>query len=180
MTYAEIIFLAYALSVDACVVSFLYGMQRIKSPAKSCMLLALFTGFFQFIMPILGYYITSLAYTYLYTYAKWIVFGIFVYLGIKFIKEAFDRKNCRKILCLDAACLIMTGFATSVDALAAGISLKLSGNLLIKPAILIGVVTFINSMLGFNIGRRFRRIPATLLEIFAGLILIMLGIKSLI
>lgn len=180
MTYAEIIFLAFALSVDACVVSFLYGLQKIKNPAKSCILLAVFTGFFQFIMPILGYFVTSLAYTYLCTYAKWIVFGIFIYLGIKFIREAFDKKNCSKILCIDAMCLIITGFATSVDALAAGISLKLSGNFLIKPVILIGVITFINSMLGFNVGRKFRHIPTILLEIFAGLILIMLGIKSLI
>lgn len=177
MTYFEIILLALALSVDACVVSFSYGLCFEKGKTVSVPL-AVSTGLFQAIMPVLGYFLAFLVKDYISPFSKIIIFTIFVFLGIKFIKESFEEKKEPK--CIDFMCLILIGIATSIDAFSAGISLLLYGNHIIKPAILIGFVTFINSMLGFWIGNHCKKLPSRVLEIFAGAILILLGIKAFI
>ena len=176
MSYFEIVLLAFALSVDACVVSFSYGLCFDKK--RYGILLGLFTGIFQGIMPCLGYFMTSFVREYIAPYAGIIIFTIFLYLGLKFIKEAFDRKE--KPRCISLSCLFLIGIATSIDAFSAGISLSLYGNHILKPAILIGLVTYLNSILGFYSGGRLKSMPSRPLEIFAGIILICLGIKALI
>ena len=94
------------------------------------------------------------------------------------IKEAFEKEK-EKQLCIDLKCLLLVGIATSIDAFSAGISLSLFGNRILKPAILIGVVTFINSLLGFGLGGKLKKFPTKWLEITAGCLLILLGLKSL-
>lgn len=179
MSLIEIFLLALALSIDACVVSFSYGICFNQDRLKNSLLLATCTGFFQGIMPCLGYYLTSLCKTYIEPYAKLIVFLIFVYLGLKFIKEAFD-KNKNKPNCIGIICLLLIGIATSIDAFSAGITLSLYGNTIAKPALLIAGITFINSILGFFLGQKVKNLSTKYLEIFAGLILIGLGIKAFI
>ncbi len=129
-------------------------------------------------MPAAGYYLTGIIKSFIEPFAPIIVFGIFTYLGIKFIIEAFEPEK-KKNLCLDFKCLILVGIATSIDAFSAGISLSLFGNRILKPALLIGIVTFINSTLGFYLGGKFKHLPAKSLEIMSGVLLIILGIKSL-
>ena len=74
---------------------------------------------------------------------------------------------------------MLIGVATGIDAFSAGISLSLFGNHILKPAILIAVVTFVNSLLGFSLGGKLKNLPTQGLEIFAGLLLILLGVKAL-
>lgn len=179
MSYIAIILLAIALSIDACVVSFSYGLAYSENRLSNSMKLAGFTGAFQFLMPIIGYFLTGFVKSYIEPYASWVVFVIFMYLGVKFIIEAFEPKKIER-LCIDIKCLLLIGIATSIDAFSAGITLSLYGNHIIKPAILIGAVTFVNSMLGFGIGGRLKSFPTKWLEIMAGLILITLGIKAII
>jgi len=179
MSYTEILMLALALSVDACVVSFTYGILPLKNPIKDEIALAIFTGAFQALMPIIGYLLTSFALDYIQPYAKFIVFGIFTALGIKFIIEAFISKT-KKEQCINLICLLMIGVGTSIDAFSGGISLKLSGNTIILPAIIIGIITFMNSVVGFHTGKVIKHMPVMYLEITAGIILILLGFKALI
>ena len=178
MSITEIFILALALSVDACVVSFSYGILPLKYPLKESLLLSFFTGLFQALMPIAGYFLTGFAYDLISPYSKYIVFAIFTILGVKFIAESFQEKKHRE-LCISFVCLLMIGIATSIDAFSGGISLKLSGNRIWYPALLIGIVTSINSLLGFCIGKNIKHMPIKFLEILSGLILIMLGIKAL-
>lgn len=175
MTYLEIFLLAIALSIDAMVVSFSYGLTFNQNRTKNALLLAFCTGFFQAGMPVIGYYLTSFVKSYIAPYASIIVFLIFLYLGIKFIKEAFEEKNIPQ--CISTACLIMIGIATSIDAFSAGISLALYGNKIIKPILLIGMITFFNSCLGFKLGGKLKHLPTKGLEVGAGLVLIALGVK---
>lgn len=179
MSYLEIFFLALALSVDACVVSFSYGLLVEKNRLKNALSLAFFTAFFQGIMPCIGYYITIFVKTFIAPYASLIVFLIFTFLGFKFIKEAFEP-NKQKPLCIGLSCLFLIGIATSVDAFSAGISLSLYGNKIMKPAILITLITFLNSCIGFKLGGKLKNLPTKWLEIFAGVILIILGLKAII
>lgn len=178
MSYLEIFLLAIALSIDACVVSFSYGLTFSSNRVKNLLRLAICTGIFQGIMPIIGYFLTGFVKSYIEPYAGFIVFVIFTYLGTKFIKEAFDKEK-EKQLCIDLKCLLLVGIATSIDAFSAGISLSLFGNKILKPAMLIAFVTFINSVSGFVLGGKLKHLPTRGLEISAGILLILLGIKNL-
>ena len=178
MSYIEIILLSLALSVDACVVSFSYGLAFKDNRLKNALLLALFTGVFQGVMPCFGYFLTGFVKSYIAPYANYIVFAIFLYLGIKFILESFEKAKAKN-LCIGITCLLMIGVATSIDAFSAGISLALYGNKILKPALLITAVTFINSLLGFWWGGKLQKMSCRPLEIIAGVTLIGLGLKAI-
>ena len=178
MSYLAITILAIALSIDACIVSFSYGLTFSENRNKNATQLACCTGLFQGIMPVIGYFLTGFVKSYIEPYAGLIVFCIFTYLGLKVIKEAFEC-NKEKKLCLGLKCLLLVGIATSIDAFSAGITLSLFGNHILKPAILIALVTFSNSLIGFYIGGKFKHLPTKGLEILAGMLLVALGIKAL-
>ena len=178
MSYLEIFLLALALSVDACAVSFSYGLVYKSNRLLNASLIAIFTGLFQGIMPITGYFLTSTVKTFIAPYAKLIIFIIFIGLGIKFIIESFEEKK-NKNLCISMTCLFCIAIATSIDAFSAGISLALYGNKILKPSLLIAFITFINSILGFWLGGKLKHLPSNLLEISAGSVLIIMGIKAL-
>ncbi|MCR4880760.1 MAG: manganese efflux pump [bacterium] len=180
MGIVQILFLAIALSIDAMVVSFSQGLIFKTQKRKNSLILAFFLGFFQFLMPILGYFCSLSVYKYLKFINTWIVFIIFLILGIKFIKEAFAEEKEEKICCLSFGCLLAFAVATSIDAFGAGISLCFSHVKVLFPAILIGLVTFINSLLGFWFGYLFKKFPAKYLQILGGIILIGLAIKAVI
>jgi len=178
MTSWQIVLLAIALSIDAMVVSFSQGLIFKTQKLKNSLILAFFLGFFQFLMPVLGYFGASFVYEYLQVINKWIVFGIFLLLGLKFIKEAFEKKE-NTVCCISLTCLFMFALATSIDACAAGISICFAHINIWFPAIFIGIVTFINSLIGFWSGYMFKNFPSKYLEITGGLILIGLAIKAL-
>ena len=179
MSYLSIFILALALSIDACVVSFSYGLKYENKRIKNSLLLSSFTGIFQGIMPFFGYYLTNFVREYISPYSGLIIFLIFSYLGFKFIIEA-NAPNRKKDVCIDLKCLFLVGIATSIDAFSAGITLSLYGNLIIKPSLLIAVTTFINSNLGFILGGKLKNFPTKNLEILAGILLLSLGIKAII
>ncbi len=179
MSYWAIFLLAAALSIDACVVSFSYGLVFNENRTKNALKLAFCTGIFQGVMPALGYLLTGFVKNYISKYSAIIVFLIFVYLGGKFIFEANNQEK-EKPLCIDTGCLLLVGIATSIDAFSAGVTLALYGNRILKPAVLIALITFINSFSGFIIGGKLKHLPTKWLEISAGIILILLGIKALV
>ena len=178
MSLFTLILLAIALSIDACVVSFAHGLVLEQNRFKNSLLLAVFTGGFQALMPLVGYFITQPLFKYIEPASKWIVFAIFMYLGIKFVQEAFeDDKEIPT--CLSFKCLLMVAIATSIDALAAGVSLSLTSTNIFKAIIIIGATTFLFSIVGYWSGCCLKKISTKYMEIFAGLILIFLSVKSL-
>lgn len=180
MSYWDIFILAAVLSIDACVVSFSNGLIFTRNQKENSIILAFFVGFFQFLMPLIGGSFTGLVSKYVEPYSGWIVFAIFIILGGKFIKDAFKEGRQEKLACyLCFSYILSISVATSIDALAAGVSLALCRINLLIPAIIIGVVTFINSLLGFWAGHFFKKFPARNLEISGGIILIFLAFKIL-
>lgn len=180
MSIIEIILLALALGIDCCVVSFSQGLIFTANRRKNSFILALTMGVFQGLMPVIGYIFANLISKYVETFTQWIVFAIFIMLGIKFIIEAFKEKDEQKICCIGLRCLITMGFATSIDALGAGVSLSFSGTKLLLPALIIGGASFCMSLFGFWFGNLFKNFPSKFLEIGGGLILIALAFKALI
>ena len=143
-------------------------------------MLAFSVGLFQFLMPVIGFFLAQSVSKYVEPYSPWIVFGIFVLLGAKFIKDAFTEKDEEKINCyLCFKYILLVSIATSIDALGAGVSIAFTGTKIWFPAIIIGVITFINSLLGFWGGYLFKKFPTKNLEISGGVILILLAFKVL-
>ncbi len=179
MTTIEIVFLALALSIDSMVVSFSQGLIFKENKLKNSLLLAFFLGFFQALMPVLGYFGAVNIYKHLEFINEWIVFAIFLVLGIKFIKEAFEEEK-HQVCCISLSCLFMFAIITSIDAFGAGISLCFAQVDIWMPVLMIGIITFANSLLGFWGGCLFKKFPPKYLEISGGLILIALAIKAVI
>ena len=178
MHLIEIILLAVALGVDCLVVSFSQGLIFSHNRLKNSLALALTMGLSQGIMPCIGYYFTEIVSKYVEPFSKWLVFIIFLALGVKFIYESF-KENDKNICCIGLKCLIGMGFATSIDALASGISLNLTNTPLMFAIVLIGFMSFFMSLTGFWCGNFFKKLPSKYLEISGGIILILLGIKAL-
>lgn len=178
MSNLDILILALALSIDACVVSFSNGLVFTQNKRVNSLMLAFAVGFFQFLMPVVGFFAAQTVSKYVEPYDHWIVFGIFVLLGAKFIKDAFKEEKEEKIECFMCfKYILLVAVATSIDALGAGVSIAFTKTQIWFPAIIIGVITFLNSLLGFWSGYLFKKFPTKNLEITGGLILIALAFK---
>lgn len=178
MTLIDLILLGLALGIDCFVVSFSQGLIFKSERTKNSFNLALTMGLFQGAMPIIGYIGTNSLYKYIVPYSKWIVFGIFLILGLKFIVESFQPKE-EEVQCIGLKCLLGLGLATSIDALVSGASIRLTQTSLLLSVLIIGVASFLMSVCGFWSGNFVKNIPSKYLEIGGGLILVALAIKSL-
>lgn len=179
MSITAIIFLAFALGIDCLVVSFSQGLIFTHNRVKNSLALALTMGLSQGLMPCIGYAGADAVHKYVAPFSQWLVFAIFMLLGLKFIFEAFQEKE-EEVCCLDFKCLIGMGIATSIDALVAGASLNFSGTKLFIPAVLIGLASFIMSLCGFWGGNVLKNFPSKYLEIAGGAILIILAVKAVV
>lgn len=178
MNFIDLILLGLALSVDCFVVSFSQGLIFKSEKVKNSFKLALTMGLFQGVMPVIGYIGTNSLYKYVVPYSKWIVFGIFLLLGLKFIVESFQPKE-KEVQCIGLKCLLGLGLATSIDALVSGASIRLTQTSLLISVMIIGIASFLMSIGGFYSGNFIKNIPSKYLEITGGLILVALAIKSL-
>ncbi len=181
MTEYEIIILGFALALDALIVSICYGIVICEHRLFNSLKFAIAFGFFQGIMPVLGWHLTSIVYEQLKNYSKWLVFIIFIILGFKFLKSAFSKeKEKNKINCISFSCLIMLAVLTSIDAFGAGVSLKLLDTPIIRASLEIGVITFILSFLGFWFSQIFKKFSSKTVEIVGAVLLIYLAVKAVI
>ena len=147
--------------------------------------MSFFFGLFQAAMPFFGWLGTSIFANYIESFDHWIAFGLLAFLGIRMIKESFAEEECSFDPSKLKTQLIMA-VATSIDALAIGISFACTGftelSQLTMPLLIIGIVSFLFSIVGYHLGRRFgktitRRIKP---ELLGGVILILIGVKILI
>lgn len=181
MSIFEIIVLSFALALDAMLVSFSYGLIFNEKRVFNSLKLSLAFGFFQFLMPVLGWWLTGYIYEYLKIYSRWIVFIVFLFLGLKFLKEALSKdEDDFQHNCISFIFLICLAVATSIDALGAGVSVKFLDTQIFIPSLLIGVITFILSLIGFWIANIFKFINKRYIEIMGSGLLIYLAIKALI
>ena len=180
MSIIELILIGIGLSMDAFAVSVTNGLCCKNIKAGKTIMTGVCFGGFQGLMPLIGYFLGRGFAKYITAFDHIIALILLGFIGGQMIWESFkkdEEKNESSIL--TGKMLFMQGIATSIDAFSAGISLSLFGNRIHKPAILIGVVTFINSLLGFGLGGKLKKFPTKWLEITAGCLLILLGLKSL-
>ena len=180
LSLIEIILLAVALGIDCFVVSFCQGLILTKDRVKNSFSLAICMGIFQGIMPVISYFATNIFIEYLQQFAKIIVLFIFLALGIKFICEALKNTKDCQIIKITFISLISMGIATSIDALGAGVSLKLTSSEIILSSVVIGLASFFMSLSGFWSGNFLKKFQSKYLEFAGGIILILLALKTLI
>ena len=180
MNIYEIVILSVALALDALIVSFSYGTIINTKRLKNALLLASSFGIFQMLMPILGWFLTGVIYIYLQKYSKWIVFVVFIVLSIKFLKEAFSNSGKKQVACISPTCMFSLAIATSIDAFGAGVSIKLLNISIILPSIIIGLVTFILSFVGFYVAVTLKSISEKNISIVGAILLFYLAVKSVI
>lgn len=184
MSIIEIILLGAGLAMDAFAVSITKGLQMRKHILKNGSIIALFFGGFQAFMPLIGFYLGRQFIGIIADYDHWIAFILLALIGIKAIVEAVKCDDEDGCACQEFAMnyLELTGLAvaTSIDALAVGISLAMIKGIRIGLSVsLIGVTTFIISLAGIYIGHFFGEKFKRKAEIAGGIILVLLGLKIL-
>lgn len=197
MGLLELILVAIALSMDAFAVGMTNGMTDSKMKLTKILLIAGFYGFFQFLMPVIGYFISGVFSDLIATIAPWVSFILLAFIGGKMaydgVKEVLESKDtplesleqAEEGKLLKIGTLTMQAIATSIDALAVGVSLlalstegTLWGNIWLDSA-LIGCVTFTLSILAVYLGKLIGNKLADKAEIVGGVVLIIIGIKIL-
>jgi putative Mn2+ efflux pump MntP len=177
----SILLIAVGLAMDAFAVSISSGVIIKKSKLKSALTIALFFGLFQAIMPIIGWLAGFGLRDVIAGFDHWIAFGLLCIIGCKMIYESFSLEPAEnKTDPLNIYVLFVLSIATSIDALAIGLSLSLLNVSIILPVVIIGIVTFSLSFFGVYIGNKFGHFFEKKIEIIGGLILIGIGIKILI
>ena len=197
MNLIDIILLAVALAMDCFTVSIVSGLigergerreERGKKGGENFWLyrMAFLFGFFQAIMPLLGWLGIIYFKTYMEAYDHWIAFGLLAFIGDKMVWESFGDEEEQHFNPRRLHTQLLLAVATSIDALAVGISFACTDytqlSQLTLPLIMIGVVSFLFSMAGYHLGRRFGKTITNRMkpELIGGLILISIGIKILI
>ncbi|MBI4811307.1 MAG: manganese efflux pump [Ignavibacteriales bacterium] len=176
-----IIIIALGLSMDAVAVAIGMGLSIDTLRIRHGLLIGLFFGIFQATMPIIGWAAGRSLHEYITGVDHWIVFGLLVIIGIKMIYESLQTKTINnEIKILNMYMLFMLSIATSIDALAVGISFALLNGTIITPIIIIGTVTFVLSFLGVGLGKHAGSLLPKGIEIAGGVILIGIGTKILI
>ena len=182
MGFAELLILAIGLSMDAFAVSICKGLSMKKAGLKEGSICGAWFGGFQALMPVIGFFLGSLFSDAIKAFDHWVAFGLLVIIGANMLKEAFTKCDCceNHDADLSAKGMFVMAVATSIDALAVGISLAMAGNVNIWLAVaLIGVVTFLMCALGVKIGNLFGSRFEKKAQIAGGVILVLLGVKIL-
>ena len=204
MNLLDIILLAIALAMDCFTVSIVSGvlfngqwtMDNGKLSTRSnnsplsiihfpLLRMAFLFGFFQAMMPLLGWLGISHFQTYMEAYDHWIAFGLLGFIGGKMIWESFGDEEDQHFNPRKLRTQLLLAIATSIDALAIGISFACTGftelSQLTMPLLVIGIVSFLFSIVGYHLGRRFGKAITRKIkpELLGGVILVLIGVKIL-
>lgn len=186
MGIGSLLLLAVGVSMDACAVSICKGLAMKKATLKEGAVCGLWFGGFQALMPLIGYFLGSIFAQAIEKVDHWIAFGLLCFIGTGMLKEAFlgedDCQQCQENGAdLSFKTMLIMAIATSVDALAVGISLAMAGGVNIYTSIgLIGITTFLFSCAGVKIGNIFGCRFEKKAQGAGGIILILLGTKILV
>ena len=179
MSLLEIIFIGVGLAMDAFAVSVCKGLSMKKMNWKNALIIALYFGVFQALMPVVGYFLGSTMSEFVEKIDHWIAFFLLAIIGGNMIKESTDDELEKRNDKIDFKTMIILAIATSIDALAVGITFAFFKVDLLLAITLIGVITFALSILGVLIGNKFGDKLQNKAELTGGIILIIIGLKIL-
>lgn len=181
MGFAELLLIGIGLSMDAFAVSVCKGLGMRKTDKSSAVIIALFFGGFQAIMPVIGWALGKQFEQYIVAYDHWISFVLLAFIGGKMLYETLkdDEQEVSLCTCLNMKELFALAVATSIDALAVGVTFAFLQINIVRAITVIGMTTFAISLGGVYIGNRFGSRFEKKAEIAGGIILIFIGVKIL-
>lgn len=181
MGIIELFILAVGLSMDAFAVSVCKGLAMKKAPAKAMVLCGAWFGGFQALMPLIGFFLGTLFIDAISAIDHWIAFALLALIGVNMLREALGKDEGEQTDAdLSVRTMLVMAVATSIDALAVGISLAMAGvGNIYLAVLLIGATTFVLSAVGVKVGSVFGSKYEKKAEIVGGVILILLGVKIL-
>jgi len=179
MSLASLFIISVGLSMDACAVAICKGLAMQKSSFRKSLLVGLWFGGFQALMPAIGYLLGSQFEKYIVNIDHWIAFILLGIIGGNMIKEAFSKEEECADASLAAKDMFLLAVATSIDALAVGVTFAFLQVQIIPAVLFIGIITFILSTLGVKIGNIFGCRFKSKAELAGGIILIIMGTKIL-
>lgn len=179
MSIVEILLISVGLAMDAFAVSICKGLQLRKMKWDKAIIVGLYFGSFQALMPVIGFSLGKTFESMVTKIDHWIAFILLLLIGLNMIKEAFENIEGEIDDNLGVKTMILLAIATSIDALAIGITFAFLNVNLTFAVTTIGIITFILSIIGVKIGNKFGDKYEKKAEITGGVILILLGIKIL-
>ena len=181
--FVEIFLIGVGLSMDAFAVSVCKGLGMKKINKSHAFVIALFFGGFQALMPFLGWLLGTRFEKYITSIDHWIAFFLLALIGGKMIYEVFrgdnEEENIDVDKPLDIKELLILAIATSIDALAVGITFAFLAYPVLQSVIIIGITTFVISTAGVVIGNIFGNRYKSHAELAGGIILVLIGLKIL-
>ena len=174
-----ILLIALGLAMDSFSVSIANGLATKTFKISKALTIALFFGLFQGLMPIFGWLAGEYIADYISAFDHWVAFALLTIIGVKMIYESIRNKPAKFLRAYTLKVILVLSIATSIDALAVGLSFSFLDISIFFPAIIIGVITFLLSFFGVYVGGRFGKVLKNRIEILGGLILIVIGLKIL-
>ena len=181
MTFLELFLIAIGLSMDAFSVSICKGLTTKRFSWRMALVCGLWFGGFQALMPTMGYFLGAQFQEMIEAYDHWIAFGLLFLIGANMIREAIwgKKEEGKENGTLDFKTMLLLAIATSIDALAVGVSFACIQVKLWSSVVVIGLTTFVFSVLGVKIGNVFGSKYEKSAGIVGGIILILIGLKIL-
>ena len=180
MSFLEVLIIAVSMAMDATAVCLGVGTTAHATPLRSRLRLAFHFGIFQFLMPVLGWFAGATIAPFISAVDHWIAFGLLAFVGGRMVRAGLDpsadtyrRDPSRGMF------MVMLSVATSLDALAIGLSLALLGTSIWYPAAVIGIITALLSFTGLQLGSRLGQHFGKRMEIVGGALLIVIGLRIL-
>lgn len=178
MSILELFILAVGLSMDAFAVSVCKGLSLGKIKPKHMCIAGAWFGGFQALMPLIGYFLGSFFAEMIEKYDHWVAFLLLAIIGGNMIKESFGKDE-KVDSSMDVKSMLLLAIATSIDALAVGVTFAFLQVQIVPAVSFIGVITFIFSAVGVKIGSLFGTKYKSKAELFGGIVLVLIGIKIL-
>ena len=179
MSLPELFLLAVGLSMDAFAVSVCKGLSLQKIKWKHMCIAGLWFGGFQALMPAIGYFFGSFFTEFITNYAHWIGFALLAVIGVNMIREALRKEEEEMDASMSIKSMFILAVATSIDALAVGVSFAFMQVQIVWAVLFIGCVTFVLSCVGIKVGSLFGTKYKAKAELAGGIVLIGIGLKIL-
>ena len=178
MSILDLFILAVGLSMDAFAVSVCKGLSLGKIKPKHMCIAGAWFGGFQALKPRIGYFLGSFFAEMIEKYDHWVAFVLLAIIGGNMIKESFGKDE-KVDSSMDVKSMLLLAIATSIDALAVGVTFAFLQVQIVPAVSFIGVITFIFSAVGVKIGSLFGTKYKSKAELFGGIVLVLIGIKIL-
>ena len=181
MDFITTLLIAIGLAMDSFAVSLAIGTTTLCRDSRTCLRIALHFAVFQALMPVLGWLAGTFIARYIQDYDHWVAFGLLAYIGIRMLISGLGHSNDKMMVNpRDELTILVLSLATSIDALAVGLSLAMLDVEILQPVLIIGLVTMILSIIGLQVGDRLGLQFGKIMRVAGGVILISIGIRILI